>query len=106
VVTAGHFKERKLFMRVVDEACHVQGGKLVVVLESASIEELNDGPSLKVAQQAAQKFGWGHALINGQTAALPCDENGNTPEDFAELAKLANRPNPRYRKTVTLCTPI
>ena len=89
-------------IRVVEEACEVRNGKLVMVMESESLAELVDSQIVKMAVTAAQRFGWPNACLNGQDPPQPVDIRGNTPDDYGELCKLANTEGVRYRKHIYL----
>jgi len=91
-------------VQIVDSACEVVGGKLVMVIESNSMEELMDHQIHKYAVEQAHRFGWPNACLNGSDPPSPVDENGNIPETFADMAKLANTKTPRFRKKIYLTT--
>lgn len=89
---------------VVDEACRIEGGKLLMVLESNSLPELLENRVIKFAIEEAARFGWPNACLNGQLPPEPVDKNGKTPENYEELTKLANDPDVRYWKKILLVT--
>lgn len=90
-------------IRLVDEACGVMNGKLVITLESEQPSELFDNQTLKFALDAAQaRFGWMNVGISGQDTPMPVDENGNVPNDYTKLAELANNGGVKYRKKIYL----
>lgn len=87
----------------VADACRVVGGKLIIVVESDTLSELIDNQITKKAVEFAQtQFGWSNACLNGQDSPAPVDENGNTPDSYDELTKLAGKPGVKYRKQIYL----
>lgn len=92
-------------MQVVDNACRVIGGKLMMVIESENLNELLDHQVTKFAVEHATRFGWPNACLNGQDAPVPVDASGNSPENYDDMVKLANNGGTtRYRKRIYLTT--
>jgi hypothetical protein len=89
-------------MNLVENACGIFGGELKIVIESEVLSELIDGPVIKMAQDAAGRFGILKPIISKHEPPTPVDEKGNVPNTFEELAKVANKKGAKYRKVVYL----
>ena len=95
-------RKGQVMVNCVDTACRFEGGKFLIVFESDKLDELLNTQLAKRAIDEATRLGWTNTWLNGQTAPEPVDEDGNVPNDYAKLVKLANSGRPKYRKTVIL----
>jgi hypothetical protein len=74
-------------LKVVDAACGIQEGKLVIVVEGASPEEVMSQDARTLALDHAQSLGHARIGINGTSGSYPVDADGNTSEDWNALAR-------------------
>jgi len=74
-------------LKVIDSKCRVEDGKLVIVIEGTSPEEVLSAPAKTLALQKAASCGYPRLGINGHSGSYPVDENGVTYEDWNEQAR-------------------
>lgn len=83
----------------------VEGNRLILVLESPTLSELLNNQIGKMATDSAYQFGWAGACLNGMSPPMPVSADGETPESYKELAKLANQEGTYYYREVYLVQP-
>lgn len=74
-------------LRVVEEACRLEDGKLVVTLESESIEELLSREASTIAVTKAASCGFPRVGINKTSGPFPVDKDGQSYEDWADQSR-------------------
>lgn len=74
-------------LRIIDKDCRVEDNKLVIVVEGENPEEVLSATAKTLALQKAASCGYQRVGINGQTGSFPVDANGNTYEDWNDMAR-------------------
>ncbi len=74
-------------VRVVDKDCRIEDGKLVIVVEGDNPEEVLGNDAKMMAIQKAGACGYPRVGINGTSGSYPVDANGESRDDWNELAK-------------------
>jgi hypothetical protein len=74
-------------LTIVEKACRVEDGKLVIVVEGDNPEEVLSNTAKTLAMQKAASFGYPRVGINGQTGSFPVDKEGNTYDDWNDQSR-------------------
>jgi hypothetical protein len=74
-------------LRVVDQECRIEEGKLVIVVEGENPEEVLSNEAKMMALQKAAACGYQRIGINGTSGSYPVDADGRQYEDWNEQAK-------------------
>lgn len=75
------FCEVYMALKIVDNECRIEGGKLVVVVEGANPEEVLSSKAKQMALEKAAACGYQRVGLNGQTGSYPIDADGKTYDD-------------------------
>jgi hypothetical protein len=74
-------------IKIIDNACKIEDGKLVIVVEGPGPEEVLSANARSLAIQKAASCGYAHVGVNGQSGSYPVDSDGKTYEDVNEQAR-------------------
>ena len=74
-------------LKVIDNDCRVESGKLIIVIEGASPDVVLSNEAKNMALTKAAEFGYTRLGINGQSGSYPVDEYGKEHEDWNEMSK-------------------
>ena len=65
-------------VRIVDDACRLEDGKIVIVIEGNNPEEVLSLQAKTLAQSKVAAAGHPRAGLNGQSGSYPVDTEGKT----------------------------
>lgn len=74
-------------LQVVDKECRFENGKLIVVLEGKSPEEVISVDAKQLALEKAASCGYPRIGVNGQSGSYPVDKNGKCYDDWNDQSK-------------------
>lgn len=74
-------------LRVIDQDCRIEDGKLVIVVEGDNPEEVLSNEAKTIALQKAAACGYPRVGINGTSGSYPVDGEGNTYDDWNAMAR-------------------
>jgi len=75
-------------LSIVDGACKVEDGKLVIVVEGQKPDEVVSTAAKRMALAKAASMGYPNLGINGHSGSYPVDASGHSYDDWAEQSKL------------------
>jgi hypothetical protein len=74
-------------LRIIDNECRIEDGKLVIVIEGDNPEEVISNEGKMIALQKAAACGYPRVGINGTSGSYPVDDNGDQHDDWNQLAR-------------------
>ena len=80
-------------VKIIDEACRIEDGKLIIVVEGDNPEVVLSNEARKLAIEKAATFGYQRVGFNGQSGSYPVDVSGGTCDaagkeyDWNKMAK-------------------
>ena len=75
-------------LKIVDNKCRIEDGKLVICVEGANPDEVLSMNAKHMALAKAASCGYPHVGINGHSGSFPVDGEGNTYDDWNEQSRL------------------
>lgn len=68
-------------VKVVDQDCRVEDGKLIIVVEGLNPEQVLSNEAKQLAIAKATACGYSRVGINGQSGSFPVDAQGRTMDE-------------------------